>query len=76
MKIILNLGNFLLLVSALFGVGFLIRLSADYYQIQAGVHSATFSLLILERSLLFLLPGVLCVIASIILKKHVRKGKE
>ncbi len=74
-KEFLSIPNFLILIGILLACGFLIRLCADYYQIQAGIHSAPFSLFVLERSLEFLLPCVVSIIIAMGIKKREQKNK-
>ncbi len=70
MKKLLQTENFLFFAAALLAVGFAIRLGADYFKIQAGMNSAPFSLFLAERALEYLLPGVLCLAAGLLIKKH------
>jgi hypothetical protein len=70
MKRTLKIGSFLNTAGILLVIGFTIRLGADYYKIQKGINSAPFYLFILERSLEFLLPGIICFAAAVYIKKH------
>lgn len=70
MKKILRIDNFLNTAGILLVIGFTIRLGADYYKIQKGINSAPFYLFVLERSLEFLLPGIICFAAAVYIKRR------
>lgn len=64
-----KLNRFLILLAILLVIGFIIRLGADYYQYREGLSSLPFYYYILGRSILFLVPGILCVIGAAIIKR-------
>jgi len=69
MKKKINTHIFLNIVGCLLIIGFAIRLGADYYQYRQTIHSAPFDIYILERTLEFLLPSVICFIIAVIIKR-------
>ena len=56
-------------VSLLLAAGFCIRLGADYYRYNTEVTSAPFYVWVFERSIEFLLPGLLIFTAAKIVKR-------
>lgn len=65
MKNFLRPDNFLNFAGIFLIIGFAIRLWADYIE-----HQNPFYLFIIGRSLIFLLPAIICFIAARYLKKH------
>lgn len=61
-------------VSILLLVGFAIRLGADYFRYDTMYTSAPFYVLIIERTIEFLLPAIIVFTAATIIKK--KGGKE
>lgn len=76
MKKILKIENVLIAAGILLLIGFAIRLGADYYQMQIGLHSAPFYLFVLERSLTFLLPSMICFVVAVFMKRHSHTNEE
>jgi len=50
-------------------IGFIIRIAADYYKYQKAIDTTPFYLLLIGRSLVFLLPSIIFFIVAIYLKK-------
>lgn len=70
MKKHFNMGKYINIAGILLMIGFVIRLSADYYKYRIGSASAPFYTSLIERSIDYLLPAVICFIVSIYLKKR------
>lgn len=70
MKKVLRADKFLFVIAILLVLGFIIRLGADYYKYQNAINSAPFYTFIVGRSILFLLPSIICFIAAAYVKKH------
>ena len=70
MKKILKIDNFLFIAGILLIFGFAIRIGVDYYQIQKGMHSAPLYLFVLERSLDYLLPSMMCFVVAVFMKRR------
>ncbi|HOD92289.1 MAG TPA: hypothetical protein PLT91_00565 [Clostridia bacterium] len=66
--------KFLYVVSGLLAVGFIIRLTVDYIQYNPMEASFPFYATILLRSVEFLLPALIVLIAVIILRKYQKKS--
>lgn len=66
--------KFLYVVSGLLAVGFIIRLTVDYIQYNPMETSFPFYATILLRSVEFLLPALIVLIAAIILRKYQKKS--
>lgn len=64
-----NIYKFLYLISIILIIGFVIRLSADYFTYNSSANSAPFYVFILIRSLEFLLPCLIIFITAKIVKK-------
>jgi len=69
-KKFLKIDNFLIAAGITLAIGFVIRLGADYYQIQKGINSAPFYLFFLERAFEFLLPSILFFVAAVFMKRR------
>jgi len=70
MKKLLEVDKFLNVTGILLIIGFVIRLGADYYKYQNTINSAPFYVLIIGRSVVFLLPSVICFISAVYFKKR------
>lgn len=69
MKNILRIDKFLNVVAVLLILGFVIRLGADYYKYQNTINFVPFYVFIIGRSIVFLLPSIICFIAAAYVKK-------
>lgn len=65
-----QLHKWLLLAAGLLAVGFLIQVGVDYYRYQDSLNSAPFRVFVLARALEYLLPGLLCLLAGLFLRKR------
>lgn len=70
MKRFLKSYNFFAAAGILLAIGFIIGVWADYYEYQSTINSAPFYVFIMARSIEFLLPGIICLIAAICLRKR------
>ncbi|NLL71888.1 MAG: hypothetical protein GX238_12260 [Epulopiscium sp.] len=68
MKKNVNVNKFLTVTGILLIIGFVIRLGVDYYNYKNTINSAPFYVFILGRSVVFLLPSVICFISAIYFK--------
>lgn len=64
MKQFLKTNRFLSLLGILLLIGFIIRLWADYYKYSNSITSEPFYVFVIGRSLVFLLPSIICFIAA------------
>lgn len=69
MKNILRIDKFLNVAAVLLALGFVIRLGADYYKYQNTTNYEPFYVFIIGRSIVFLLPSLICFIAATYVKK-------
>lgn len=72
-KGIFKIENMLILVSIIMAAGFIIRLCTDIYLIKSGLRKPPLAPLILEHVVDYLLPGVACLIAGVVIKKRNNK---
>ncbi len=68
MKKSLKVNRFLNVIGILLIIGFVIRLGVDYYNYQNTINSAPFYVFIIGRSVVFLLPSVICFISAVYFK--------
>ena len=64
MRKTLELDKFLSLIGIILIIGFVIRLGADYYKYKDTINSVPFYTFIIGRSLVFLLPSIICFISA------------
>ncbi|GGM18306.1 hypothetical protein GCM10011351_00100 [Paraliobacillus quinghaiensis] len=69
MKNIFRIDKVLIVASVLLVLGFVIRLGADYYKYQNTINSTPFYVFIIGRSIVFLLPSIICFSAAKYVKK-------
>lgn len=62
--------KWLLLAAVLLALGFLAQVAVDYYRYQSSLNSAPFRVFVLARALEYLLPGLLCLLAGLFLRKR------
>ena len=70
MKKYIKVDNFMNIIGILLVIGFVICLRADYYEYQNTINSAPFYVFIIGRSLVFLLPSIICFIVAVYMKKR------
>ena len=58
------MNRFLNLIGILLAVGFVIRLWADYYKFQNSITTVPLYAFIIGRSIMFLLPSIICFISA------------